>query len=68
MSGVYNKVTLYMYKDWNKHYADNPNTKDLWKDQESYVEEQLERLSRKEFLESISNAIDDLLDERRSVE
>jgi hypothetical protein len=64
MSEVYNKVTMFMYKDWNKYYADAPDKPKHWPTQEEWVEANLQKMSRKEFLEAISNAIDSILDER----
>jgi hypothetical protein len=64
MSEVYNKVTMFMYKDWNKYYADAPDKPKYWPTQDGYVEAQLQQMSRKESLEAISDAIDSVLYER----
>lgn len=54
---IYNTVTYSYYKDWRKH-----GPFEGFDSEEEYVEAQLQKLSRLEFLEQISDAIEERLE------
>jgi hypothetical protein len=57
---VYDEVTLFFRKNWRKNIQNDPAG---FPTEEDYVESELQRMTRTEFLQAISAAIDAVLEE-----